>query len=100
MNHPDARLLPRERKPLDVGRHEVDEQHAPDEVAARENWNPQLGKVRPPINEKTSKKLVLRFVQTQVHLRERAPKNKHDPYHQAGNGQPQRSEKTNDSLNG
>ena len=93
MDHPQADLLPLKLESLNVGRHQVGEEQTADQIAAREHRYFPTGALRPPINQEAAKELVLGFVQPQIHLRQRADKNQHQPQAQTGHGEAQRTEK-------
>src|SRR5207244_2198495 len=73
MDHPDADFFARPDEPREVCSAEIDQQYRANQITARKNRNFPRGASRSPINEKAPKKLVLRFEQTEFHLRKRAP---------------------------
>src|SRR5713101_8569319 len=62
MNHPDTRLVTTQMEPLDMGRHQINQQYATNQITARENRNFPVATFWAPEDKKAAKEFVLRLV--------------------------------------
>src|SRR5262249_54730904 len=96
VDHPDAHFFARPGEPGEMRAQEVDQQHTPDEIASGKNRNFPTSSFRPPINEETAELFVLRFIQTQIDLRQCTDENQHQTKSQANHRQLQRAKESDE----
>src|ERR1041385_1088050 len=98
VNHPDADLAAREMKPAHVRCNEIQQQHAADEVATRQNRKLPGRALWSPKNKQAAEEFVLRLVKPQLHLGQSAGENKNKAQKQANDGESERAEEINDTI--
>src|SRR3984893_3842205 len=79
MSQMDAELAPAPTKSLQMRHHEIDQQHRPNEMPTRKDWNLEPASLRRPPHKDALEIALLRFVNAEMNLRKRAGKNKRHP---------------------
>ena len=86
----NAQLSPGPTETFCVRSDEINEQHRADEMAAGKNRDLEAASLRRPPHEHALEITLLRFVNPEMHLRQRAGKNQRHPYRKTDNCQLQR----------
>ena len=87
----DAELLPRPTKTPNVRRDEIHEQDCADQMAAGKNWDLEAVSFRRPPDQHALEIALLRFPDSEMHLRDRAGKNQDHRRTETNNRKLQRS---------
>src|SRR5947208_6458236 len=91
----NAQLAPGAAETFRVGSDEIDQQHGPDEMATGKNRNLETLSFRRPPDEHALEITLLRFMDPEMDLRQRARKNQRHPRRQTDDGQLQRRDEIN-----
>src|SRR5262249_14174546 len=92
MGQLDADLSPGKLEAIEMGGREIDQQHAADEIAAREDGDHQVGTGNPPHDEEAAKVFLLHRPDAEVHLVERRDEDQDERQDQQPDGELERDE--------
>ena len=87
VNHPDADLFARPFEASEMRGNEIDQEQAADQITAGKNRHLPRSAFWSPIYQKAAEKLILRFEQSEIDLRERAPEDQDQAQEKASDGQ-------------
>src|SRR5262249_7632848 len=90
MSEMDAEFAPGPAETFRVRGEEIDQQHRANQMAAGKNGDLKASSIRRPPHEHALKITLLRLVNPEVHLRDRASKNQRHPRCETNNRQLQR----------
>src|ERR1022692_1828399 len=99
MHEQKANFPAMEMKAFNVGAQQIDQQDQSNRPAAREHRNCPMTSAGRPIDEETAEKLRLHHVKPKADLRERACEDQHQRQAEADDGELQRTEKCDETVN-
>ena len=94
----NAQLAPGPPETFRVGSDEIDQQHGPDEMATGKNRNLETLSFRRPPHKHALEITLLRFMDPEMHLRQRAGQNQRHPRRQTNDRQLQRCKDVDDFV--